>query len=107
MAGTLSMTYPASAILISGNRLCNTARKRRETAMSLGSNKDRPEVVVESGDQRLYLGLDFGTSGARFAAIDKDGTIQAEAKREYPLYKKEWRNAGLGTVMERDTIFAT
>ena len=32
------------------------------------------------------LGLDFGTRGARFAIIDKDGRIQAEAKREYPIY---------------------
>ncbi|XP_028765628.1 D-ribulose kinase isoform X1 [Neltuma alba] len=87
MAGTVSMTYPASAILVSGNRLCNTTRKRRKIAMSLGSNKERPEVAVQSGDQRLYLGLDFGTSGARFAAIDEDGAIQTEAKREYPLYK--------------------
>ncbi|KAH1241497.1 hypothetical protein GmHk_07G019072 [Glycine max] len=32
------------------------------------------------------LGLDFGTSGAKFAIIDKDGTIQAEAKRKCPFY---------------------
>lgn len=42
-------------------------------------------MSVRAGE-RLYLGLDFGTSGARFAIIDKDGIIQAEAKREYPLY---------------------
>lgn len=56
--------------------------------MSSGSNRARTEVVVEAegGDQRLYLGLDFGTSGARFALIDKEGAIQTEAKREYPLY---------------------
>lgn len=36
--------------------------------------------------EKLYLGLDFGTSGARFAVIDIGGTIQAEAKRHYPLY---------------------
>lgn len=28
----------------------------------------------------LYLGIDFGTSGARAIAIDSEGTIQAEAK---------------------------
>ncbi|KAI9123793.1 hypothetical protein K1719_005093 [Acacia pycnantha] len=87
MAGSISLTYPTSAILVSGNRLCSTSRKRREIVMSLGSNKERPEVVVQSGDQGLYLGLDFGTSGARFSAIDQNGTIQAEAKREYPWYK--------------------
>ena len=36
--------------------------------------------------KRLYLGMDFGTSGARYALIDKQGRIQAEAKRKYPLY---------------------
>ncbi|GFP85922.1 hypothetical protein PHJA_000736000 [Phtheirospermum japonicum] len=36
--------------------------------------------------ERLYLGMDFGTSGARFALIDKEGNIRAEGKREYPLY---------------------
>jgi len=49
--------------------------------MSLSNQKNQnPEA------ERLYLGFDFGTSGARFAIIGKDGTIQAEAKREYPLY---------------------
>lgn len=36
--------------------------------------------------ERLYLGMDFGTSGARFALIDKQGNIHAEGKREYPEY---------------------
>lgn len=54
--------------------------------MSAGSNTGKTEVAIEEGDQRLYLGLDFGTSGARFALIDNGGAIQAEAKREYPLY---------------------
>lgn len=36
--------------------------------------------------ERLYLGMDFGTSGARYALIDKHGTIHADGKREYPLY---------------------
>ncbi|KAM7262958.1 hypothetical protein ACFE04_000641 [Oxalis oulophora] len=36
-------------------------------------------------DQRLYLGMDFGTSGARFALIDKQGLIHAQGKSEYPL----------------------
>ncbi|KAG5035475.1 hypothetical protein JHK87_010385 [Glycine soja] len=33
--------------------------------------------------------LDFGTCDAKFAIIDKDETIQAEAKREYPFYLVE------------------
>ncbi|GMY05702.1 D-ribulose kinase isoform X1, partial [Fagus crenata] len=55
--------------------------------MIFASNEGKPEVGLEVGD-RLYLGLDFGTSGARFALIDKRGTIHAQGKREYPLYKK-------------------
>jgi len=55
--------------------------------MSL-KNGDTKKLEVSSmgAGERLYLGLDFGTSGARFAIIDIGGTIQAEAKRPYPLY---------------------
>ena len=53
--------------------------------MTQGSHKDDLEVGPPVGE-RLYLGMDFGTSGARFALIDKQGTIHAEGKREYPLY---------------------
>ena len=54
--------------------------------MIFASNEGKPEVGLQVGD-RLYLGLDFGTSGARFALIDKRGTIHAQGKTEYPLYK--------------------
>lgn len=37
-------------------------------------------------DEKLYLGMDFGTSGARYAIIDKQGIIHSEGKREYPLF---------------------
>ncbi|KAJ7967260.1 xylulose kinase [Quillaja saponaria] len=53
--------------------------------MSLGTSRGDPEVGLEVGE-RLYLGMDFGTSGARFAVIDRRGIIHAEAKKEYPLY---------------------
>ena len=33
----------------------------------------------------LYLGIDFGTSGARYALIDKEGAIHSEGKRAYPV----------------------
>ncbi|KAL8128733.1 hypothetical protein V2J09_017888, partial [Rumex salicifolius] len=36
--------------------------------------------------EKLYLGMDFRTSGARFAVIDDIGTVLAEAKRDYPSY---------------------
>lgn len=36
------------------------------------------------GSKQLYLGIDFGTSGARYVLIDKQGTIHSEIKRTYP-----------------------
>ncbi|CAN4119723.1 unnamed protein product [Withania somnifera] len=45
-------------------------------------------VEFEIG-KKLYLGMDFGTSGARYALIDREGNIHAEGKREYPLYTEE------------------
>lgn len=53
--------------------------------MAFASGKDTQEVVLQPGE-RLYLGMDFGTSGARYALIDKQGTIHSEGKREYPFY---------------------
>lgn len=37
-------------------------------------------------EEKLYLGMDFGTSGARFTVIDEQGVIRAEGKREYPPF---------------------
>lgn len=54
--------------------------------MAFASHEGNSEVGVQVGEQ-LYLGLDFGTSGARFALIDRGGTIHAQGKRVYPLYK--------------------
>ncbi|GFY94441.1 xylulose kinase-1 [Actinidia rufa] len=53
--------------------------------MTFGSSKDKADIDLGVGE-RLYLGMDFGTSGARYALIDKEGAIRAEGKREYPLY---------------------
>jgi D-ribulokinase len=71
-------------LFLSGNRLLLLGNKPRTVSMSL-KNGDNKKSSVGAGE-RLYLGLDFGTSGARFAIIDIGGTIQAEAKRPYPLY---------------------
>ncbi|KAL5788614.1 hypothetical protein ACOSP7_005563 [Xanthoceras sorbifolium] len=66
---------------------CRIVNKRRPRSMSLmGSSKNGNGGQVSV---RLYLGMDFGTSGARFALIDKHGTIYSEAKREYPKYMSE------------------
>lgn len=67
------------------HQLHKTATKAKaRMMMNPGSNKDDGEVSGQVG-HRLYLGMDFGTSGARFVLIDKQGTIQAQGKREYPL----------------------
>jgi sugar (pentulose or hexulose) kinase len=39
--------------------------------------------------EKLYLGMDFGTSGGRFTVIDEQGEIKAQGKREYPPFMKE------------------
>ncbi|KAK1394974.1 Ribulose kinase [Heracleum sosnowskyi] len=52
----------------------------------VGSKANDSEDVSLLGGKRLYLGMDFGTSGARYTLIDKDGIIHSERKREYPKY---------------------
>lgn len=47
--------------------------------------KDNNAVTDLQTGEKLYLGMDFGTSGARFAIIDKYGTIHAEGKKDYPV----------------------
>ncbi|KAK4771766.1 hypothetical protein SAY86_013541 [Trapa natans] len=56
-----------------------TALRRKMVVRSNLERKSRAE-------ERLYLGMDFGTSGARYALIDKRGAIRAEGKKEYPIY---------------------
>ncbi|TYI45394.1 hypothetical protein E1A91_D13G033500v1 [Gossypium mustelinum] len=56
--------------------------------MVVGCKIENQEMGFQACE-RLYLGMDFGTSGARYALIDKQGTIHAEGKREYPNYMKE------------------
>lgn len=49
--------------------------------------KEQSPGGQKSGDGRgepLYLGIDFGTSGARYALVDKHGAIHSEGKRTYP-----------------------
>ncbi|KAH1030686.1 hypothetical protein J1N35_042860 [Gossypium stocksii] len=56
--------------------------------MVVGCKIENQEMGFQASE-RLYLGMDFGTSGARYALIDRQGTIHAEGKREYPNYMKE------------------
>lgn len=53
--------------------------------MALKSGKDDNAVIDLQAGEKLYLGMDFGTSGARFAIINKYGIIHAEGKKDYPV----------------------
>ncbi|KAJ8450923.1 hypothetical protein Cgig2_032548 [Carnegiea gigantea] len=59
--------------------------RARSVSSSMGS-LESGSIGDSNVKKRLYLGMDFGTSGARHALIDKQGQIQAQAKRQYPLY---------------------
>ncbi|KAJ0077479.1 hypothetical protein Patl1_36531 [Pistacia atlantica] len=103
------LTFPS---LILGSQLpehghCKSRKLLPETGLFRAPNKKKPrrnkalmssckdddgdgQVSFRVGEgERLYLGMDFGTSGARFALIDKHGTICSEGKREYPKYMNE------------------
>lgn len=67
---------------MSETRHVNRPRPRNMNLTMRSSSKDDGQVNRE----RLYLGMDFGTSGARFALIDKHGTIHSEGKKEYPQF---------------------
>lgn len=65
----------------------NKSISKQPMATFRNSKKDA-NADFEVG-KRLYLGMDFGTSGARYALIDEQGNILAEGKREYSLFMKE------------------
>ncbi|KAL9252906.1 D-ribulose kinase-like protein [Drosera capensis] len=66
----------------------NRVRSVSKSMCKLMPSRDEEIKGVRVGG-RLYLGLDFGTSGARFAVIDEGGGVRGEGKREYPVYMKE------------------
>ncbi|KAK6916619.1 Carbohydrate kinase, FGGY, N-terminal [Dillenia turbinata] len=77
--------YPSSRNLISRNESLSIVNKSTSRTMTIRSCSENPIIGNQVGE-RLFLGLDFGTSGARYALVDKEGTIHAEGKREYPKY---------------------
>ncbi|XP_023641006.1 uncharacterized protein LOC17889870 isoform X1 [Capsella rubella] len=77
---------------------CSSSRSvtlpRTRFYFNLGRSSDFRAMADMSGNkgtnfEKLYLGMDFGTSGARFTVIDEEGGIRAEGKREYPPFMKE------------------
>ncbi|KAJ3678464.1 hypothetical protein LUZ60_002267 [Juncus effusus] len=59
-------------------------RERRNKSRFAKISKCSMKQDQKDINKQLYLGIDFGTSGARYALIDKDGTIHSEKKRTYP-----------------------
>ncbi|KAL2254790.1 UNVERIFIED_CONTAM: D-ribulose kinase [Sesamum indicum] len=98
--------------LVSRSSISNALDKSERRPASLRAGKVNMDVDLEV-EQRLYLGLDFGTSGARYALIDKEGKIRAEGKREYPLYMSEetidwvksWRSTLFGLLEDIPVSF--
>ncbi|KAJ0009739.1 hypothetical protein Pint_34783 [Pistacia integerrima] len=84
-------------------RALNKKKPRRNMAL-MSSCKDDDgdgQVGLRAGEgELLYLGMDFGTSGARFALIDKHGTICSEGKREYPKYMVKFNSKLISVCLE-------
>ncbi|XP_004956024.1 uncharacterized protein LOC101782481 isoform X2 [Setaria italica] len=70
---------------------------RRTTSITMLSRQN-PGADGAAGTP-LYLGIDFGTSGARYALIDRQGAIHSEGKRAYApvgdaaAWASSWRAA--------------
>lgn len=73
----------------SGWNVCPTKCQRQlgnRSVVQMSSQNGQNEGADDSPEKdRRYVGLDFGTSGARVMVIDDHGSIQANAKRGYPV----------------------
>lgn len=67
------------------NRKAGLVDKSKSGRMC-GVTSSKADVGYVEVGERLYLGMDFGTSGARYALIDNHGLIHAQGKRDYPNY---------------------
>ncbi|WZZ18573.1 hypothetical protein YC2023_111662 [Brassica napus] len=68
---------------------CCSSRSVTLPRTRLYRNRSGLRAMGGNGLEKLYLGMDFGTSGARFTVIDEQGVIRAEGKREYPPFMRE------------------
>ena len=57
------------------------------TAAVVMTATQSPESVPR-GSEQCFLGLDFGTSGARAVVIDGNGSLLSDIKQEYPTDEK-------------------
>ncbi|KAJ1288315.1 hypothetical protein BS78_02G079800 [Paspalum vaginatum] len=72
---------PAKRGLLPGLRR-NQSRAGAVTRATMLSQQN-PGGDGDAAATPLYLGIDFGTSGARYALIDEQGAIHSEGKRAY------------------------
>ncbi|KAK6946308.1 hypothetical protein RJ641_013852, partial [Dillenia turbinata] len=77
---------PSPRNSISRNGSLSIMNKSTSRTMTVRSCSENPLIGNQVGE-RLSLGMDFGTSGAGYTLIDKEMTIHAEGKRDYPRYK--------------------
>ncbi|KAL3702502.1 hypothetical protein R1sor_020524 [Riccia sorocarpa] len=75
--------------------------KRFQYAVRSEVQKVKGDMGGPSDDGGLYMGFDFGTSGARVMVIDEKGDLCADGKRMYPVVPEaEWAS------MWKDTLFS-
>ncbi|KAJ6671428.1 D-RIBULOSE KINASE [Salix viminalis] len=111
---TFSVLFPFSQSQLHGHCSSRKLLAPRKDQLYKSVSKPRLMMALASNEEgsirigeRLYLGMDFGTSGARYALIDKQGTIHSEGKREYPVlmndekmdWVRSWR-AALFSLLE-------
>ncbi|KAF2922414.1 hypothetical protein DAI22_07g111700 [Oryza sativa Japonica Group] len=81
------------------SRFTTKGTSRVRVMMLRQKNPGGQKKSFDGTGEPLYLGIDFGTSGARYALVDKQGAIHSEGKRTYPPvgrvtnWASSWREA--------------
>mmetsp|Transcript_4550 Transcript_4550/g.8285 ORF Transcript_4550/g.8285 Transcript_4550/m.8285 type:complete len:267 (-) Transcript_4550:808-1608(-) len=75
----------------------------RSTLMSSSRSATLSLAATRSTQEGYYLGIDFGTSGARACAVDGDGSVVAQSRRDYDSCRDwgaTWEDALWGLIAE-------
>lgn len=78
------------AVLSGSSRFTTKGTSRVRVMMLRQKNPGGQKKSFDGTGEPLYLGIDFGTSGARYALVDKQGAIHSEGKRTYPPVRVLW-----------------
>ncbi|CAN6223051.1 unnamed protein product [Urochloa humidicola] len=65
------------------DQISRAAVSSRTRITMLSRQNPGGDAAAAAGTTPLYLGIDFGTSGSRYALIDRQGAIHSEGKRPY------------------------